>query len=100
VGSDLKRKLGADDRFMGIIRMAETTGSDCALIMMAMAMGFLFRATDEKGRMLPGDAELRRQSVTDLDRVLANVCGVSPRENPEIYRSLKNEVGRILTRNT
>ena len=100
VGSDLKRKLGADDRFMGIIRMAEKSGLDYSPFVRAMAMGFHFRATDEQGTMWPGDADFHRMCEKDLDRVLKEVCGVNPRKDAEIYGALGSEIRKIPLRST
>jgi mannitol-1-phosphate 5-dehydrogenase len=92
VGSDLHRKLGADDRFTGIIRLAAEEGMDYSLFVKAMAMGFHFRATDGYGRTLPADAEFCRKAGEDLEQVLTEICGISPTRDAGIHRMLGKEI--------
>lgn len=55
VGQDLPRKLGADDRFMGSIHLAEKNNMPYDLIIKAMSYGFFFRARDEEGNFFAAD---------------------------------------------
>ena len=87
VGCDLNRKLGSDDRFMGIIRSALEHRQSHDRIIQAMAMGFLFSATDEKGQVFPEDAVFHQEFRKDPDRVLDKVCGLrAPRDQQLISR--------------
>ena len=49
VGQDVPRKLGPDDRFIGIIRMAICQGMEYDKFLEAMLYAFFFQATDENG---------------------------------------------------
>lgn len=89
VGSDLKRKLGRDDRFMGVIRIAEKYGLPCGIILKAMSLGFKFMGKDENGRMLSGDEEFHGQWNQDRDRVLENICGLSGEKDSALIMQLK-----------
>jgi mannitol-1-phosphate 5-dehydrogenase len=89
VGSDLQRKLGRDDRFMGIIRMAQEVNCPCDTILEAMAMGFLFKGKDENGRMLAADKDFQSAWSGDRDRVLENICGLTNEKDPELIAQLK-----------
>jgi len=79
VGCDLARKLGRDDRFMGIIRLAQDVQQPYERILEAMSKGFLFRATDEKRLMFPADEEFLRDFENNPHRVLEKVCGLNSR---------------------
>lgn len=94
VGSDLQRKLGADDRFMAPIRMAIRTGHSYSLIIKAMSMGFFFKAVDEKGRMFPGDEAFHALWKQYPDRLLNEICGLDPARDAAIIQNLKNLVHR------
>ncbi len=96
VGCDLQRKLGADDRFMAVIRMAEKTGLDYTVVIRAMSMGFAFEARDENGRMFPGDEDFHKQWKQDPDRLLKEVCGLNPSVDAEIIHSLKTYLPTVL----
>ena len=78
VGCDLGRKLGRDDRFMGIIRLAQQADKPLDQILDAMSMGFCFRGVDENGRMYPADEEFHREWEKDQEGVLERVCGLNP----------------------
>jgi len=55
VGQDLTRKLGADDRFMGLIHLAMQYRMPYDLILKAMSYGLCFKAKDEEGNLFPPD---------------------------------------------
>lgn len=76
VGCDLHRKLGKDDRFMGIIRLAIEKNLPFDKILEALSMGFVFKAKDESGNMFPGDAEFHKNWSDAPDRVIKEVCGI------------------------
>lgn len=92
VGSDLKRKLGPDDRFVGIIRLAEKIDSDYGLILNAMALGFSFRARDEHGNMFPEDEEFHDMWEKDPDHLLLKICGLDASQDSEVIRRLKQHI--------
>ena len=96
VGCDLQRKLGADDRFLAVIRLAEKTGLEYSVIIKAMSMGFVFKARDENGRMFPGDEDFHKQWKQDPDWVLKEVCGLNPSADAEIIQSLKAFLPTVL----
>ncbi|MCK4747775.1 MAG: hypothetical protein KAT15_12085 [Bacteroidales bacterium] len=97
VGSDLKRKLGPDDRFMGIIRMANQVDKPCGMIVEAMAMGFCFKSRDENGDPFPGDAEFLQLWKHDPNRVLEQVCRFHGEKDAVYIELLKQNYTRITT---
>jgi mannitol-1-phosphate 5-dehydrogenase len=97
VGCDLERKLGAEERFMGIIRMARHHHMAFGLILQAMSMGFCFRARDEKGRMQPADRSFHDSWNRDRNRVLRDVCGLDENEDAAIIRAIKENYDRYST---
>jgi mannitol-1-phosphate 5-dehydrogenase len=88
VGSDLNRKLGEGDRFMDAIRLAEKHGAEYQLILKAMAMGFSFRVPDENGRKLPGDVTFLERFKSDPEKLLEEVCGLTPGRDNRLIDSL------------
>ncbi len=88
VGSDLHRKLGADDRFMGILRLAQKLDKPFQKISEAMAMGFRFRAAGEEGNPLPEDQLFHQSFSSGPIKVLKEVCGLDPQKDAELIRAL------------
>ncbi len=92
VGSDLPRKLGPDDRFMGIIRLAIETNLPYGRILEAMSMGFLFQARNEKEEMLSGDIEFQEALSRNPDQVLQHVCGLESATDTALIVQLKQNL--------
>jgi mannitol-1-phosphate 5-dehydrogenase len=79
VGCDLKRKLNRNDRILSPLIDGIQANSPTDKILLAFAYGLFFRATDEKGRMYPGDdVFLKELQKKGLYHVLCNTCGLSP----------------------
>jgi mannitol-1-phosphate 5-dehydrogenase len=78
VGQDRIRKLGPDDRFMGVIRLAQKHNKDCSLIFRAMSYAFTFTATDENGNRSHPDILFDEYLREGKDYILREVCGLSP----------------------
>ena len=95
VGHDLHRKLGKDDRFMGIIRMAMRANKPYDMILEVMTMGVLFRTKDEHGKMFPGDVEFHKSCDEDLDKVLDQVCGLKSEDDPDLIREFKIHLSKL-----
>jgi len=76
VGSDLKRKLGSDDRVVGAIKLARKHKLSYNYLIEVFVYGLLFRAKDESGKMLEDDIDFVRMLEADLDQVLTSVCGL------------------------
>jgi mannitol-1-phosphate 5-dehydrogenase len=88
VGCDLRRKLSADDRFMGIIRMAQKLEISFDSILEAMSMGFHFRGRDEQGRLLHGDEEFHIEWKRNPAHLLEEVCGLNAKEDGVLIRKI------------
>lgn len=95
VGVDLPRKLGKDDRFMGIIRMSQALGVPCPGILKAMAMGFLFRGRDEKGRMFPADQKFIREFSNSPRKCLSEYCGLQEKDEEQLIRPLLQDLALL-----
>lgn len=100
VGSDLHRKLGRDDRFMGIIRMAVRTHLPYDMILEAMTMGFLFRAGNEQGTMLPQDIEFHSACNKNPDQMLKDVCGLNDSIYGTVMEQLKQNLNTLRSEHT
>ena len=85
VGRDLSRKLSREDRMIGALLMDAAEGVPAPFSALAAAAGLLFRATDERGGMLPTDARFANEfGARGIDWALAEVCGLDaslPLEN-------------------
>jgi mannitol-1-phosphate 5-dehydrogenase len=75
VGQDRLRKLGPNDRFVGIIRLARQQGMAYEKILEAMTYAFCFKATDETGNRSSGDLLFDDILSLGVVGVLQNVCG-------------------------
>jgi len=75
VGQDRLRKLGPDDRFVGIIRLAEKQGMPYNEILKAMAYAFFFNAVDENGNSSARDMLFDNFKKEGIRYVLNEVCG-------------------------
>jgi mannitol-1-phosphate 5-dehydrogenase len=89
VGHDLPRKLGADDRFMGIIRMARLAKKDFDEILQAMVYGFFFDARDEAGQPHPADLEFREMLQVDFEGTLEKISGIEGLSDKDILESIR-----------
>ena len=75
VGQDRIRKLGPDDRFVGIIRLAEKQGMPYDKILEAMVYAFFFNATDENGNSCTKDILFDNYRTKGVLYALQKVCG-------------------------
>ena len=95
VGQDLPRKLGPDDRFMGIIRLAINLKMDYSQILKAMAFAFVFKGYDEKGNRSARDLVFERQMKKGIDNILTNICGLDMARDEAFICELRKEVEDI-----
>lgn len=78
VGQDLPRKLGPDDRFMGIIRLADKVGISCDPFLEAVSYAFFFKATDENGFRAAEDERFEQLLQNGLPFTLYTICELDP----------------------
>ena len=89
VGQDRPRKLGPDDRFVGVIRLAETLGMNVDKIVQAMTYAFRFKATGENGERSPQDVLFDEYLSAGLEYPLQKVCGFDPvKDNDLIAKTI------------
>lgn len=90
VGQDLPRKLGIDDRFAGILQMAQKKQLKYEHIVNAMAYGFFFGKTDELGTLNPQD-KLFLQALKEkgVEKTLTTLCGFHSEKNRDLLNELK-----------
>jgi mannitol-1-phosphate 5-dehydrogenase len=89
VGSDLTRKLGFDDRFMGALRLAGLIGTNCDMILEAMSYGLFFDAKDETGNCFPPDVKFLQSIGKDFDLALTELLGLDPVKDSYVIIKLK-----------
>lgn len=85
VGCDLMRKLAAEDRLSGAIRLALELGLPYDRVLFALVCGCHFRAKDEDGYMLKDDVEFINHYHNNLKLILTEVCGFSESEHIELF---------------
>lgn len=95
VGHDLRRKLGADDRFMGVIDLAKKTGMPYNKILQALGYGFHFKAKDEYGQLFADDLVFLQEVEHDPDKVLLEVCGLTDPGDRKIVIDILEKTGRL-----
>jgi mannitol-1-phosphate 5-dehydrogenase len=78
VGQDRPRKLGQDDRFVGIIRLAESLGMNYDKILEAMSYAFYFQATDENGNKSTQDMLFENYLTKGVEYTLQKISGFDP----------------------
>ena len=84
VGCDLQRKLGAEDRLAGAIRLARELNLPYDLILYALVTGFHFRAADEAGNLLPADKEFASIYAKGVHEVMTSICGFKEKADAEV----------------
>lgn len=88
VGQDRPRKLGPDDRFVGIIRQAEILGMDCEKIIQAMTYAFRFKATDENGEKARQDMLFDEYLANGLEYALEEICRFDRLNDKDLIRKV------------
>jgi len=86
VGQDIPRKLGPDDRFMGIIRLAIRLDMDYDQILRAMSYAFYFKANDESGERSRQDILFEECMSQGLKFTLQKVCGMNPLRDSDLVK--------------
>ena len=75
VGCDLNRKLGADDRIIGAIRMAQKHQLPLNNLLKTLALGFHFKAKDENGDYFDYDNSLFIDLERNASETILKTCG-------------------------
>lgn len=88
IGQDVPRKLGPDDRFVGIIRLAISQGMDYGKFLEAMSYAFFFQATDENGFKSKQDEWFDQTLINGLQYTLEKVCGFDPVKDQLLIKEL------------
>ena len=98
VGSDLKRKLGVDDRVVGAIKLARKHKFPYDQLIDVFVYGLLFRAKDESGQMLKDDVDFVHRLETDIDHLLTSVCGLDKQLDNGLILKIKDSYKLISNR--
>lgn len=89
VGNDLMRKLGKDDRFMGVIEMARQKKLPFDRILKAMSYGFFFKVPDEKGNYNPDDLVFLEDVNNNFQDAVIRHLKLSLKKDKEIIEELQ-----------
>jgi mannitol-1-phosphate 5-dehydrogenase len=95
VGSDLIRKLGIDDRFMGAVSLARDRSMPYNLIINAMSFGFRFKAKDEEGRMFPDDIKFHEAAKFNLKSVFTDLLEFDAVKDSSVINELIEQISKI-----
>lgn len=95
VGQDVPRKLGADDRFMGIIRLAVTLKMPYEKILKAMTYALFFRAMDEHGNRAEQDVLFEKLLSQGASYALQKVSGIHTANDRELTETLRKLIKRL-----
>ncbi|HRX13044.1 MAG TPA: hypothetical protein P5210_15380, partial [Draconibacterium sp.] len=98
VGQDRPRKLSSDDRFVGIIRLAQNAKMKYNKILEAMAFAFYFKASGENGYQSDTDLEFEQLLSTGVDFTLEKVCGFIPKKDEALINEFKQYFRNINTK--
>lgn len=99
VGCDLFRKLSAQDRLAGSIHLALELNLPFDKILFSLVCGCHFRATDQKGELLPMDTEFSHLYEKGIQSVLTQVCGFKELGNRDLILRAK-QLDKNLKRET
>ena len=90
VGQDLYRKLGPEDRLVGVIKMALKYRMPYDKILFIIACAMNFKAVDERGFRSKNDIKFRREAANGISNVLETICKLTKIEYPEIHQEALN----------
>ncbi len=97
VGCDLNRKLSADDRLAGAIRLALTLNLPYDKILATLIVGCHFGAKDEDGLLYPSDDVFYNKYKNGIVEILKKVCGFQGRNYSHVLEEGVQIERRIFT---
>jgi len=89
IGHDLTRKLGYEDRFMGVIHLASHVGMRYDKILEAMNYGFSFRAKDEKENIFMPDFIFMDSLAKEFEMTIIKYLGFDSEADKFVIEELK-----------
>ena len=95
VGRDLPRKLGVNDRFAGIMRLARQKSLPYHLIPKAMAYGFFFEGLNEKGESAASDKKFIRTAARGINQALVQFCGFHAEKDRELIDEITQQYKKL-----
>ncbi len=92
VGHDLKRKLGAGDRFMAVIGSAKKLNMPYDKILRAFCYGVFFKAKNEDGNFFLADTHFLEKWNINQEMVLQEICGFKDHLDQQNVMQIFNEL--------
>ena len=86
VGQDLHRKLGPEDRLVGVLRLALKYRMPYDKILYIIACAMDFKAVDALGKRNQSDDDFSAEAKLGVSHMLESVCGLSLKKYPEIHK--------------
>jgi mannitol-1-phosphate 5-dehydrogenase len=91
VGIDICRKLGPDDRIIGILRQAQQLKLDIDIYCKVAAMALHFNARDDNDEMFEADRVLlKRIEVDGLQAILIKICKFDKKADIDILNLINH----------
>jgi len=91
VGRDLPRKLAPGDRFIGGLRLVQSTAGDVTPVCRAISAALQFAATDESGQPFSSDTMFRERVRREgAAAVLCSHCGLDPVTDAAVLRLIQD----------
>ena len=96
VGRDLPRKLGPEERLIGGALMALKHQIIPRHIALAVAAGFLFRGTDERGALFDRDIKFHKElEHLGIQNILDTVCGLDTQLHSALIELIESNYTRL-----
>lgn len=93
VGRDIRRKLAADDRFTGALRLCLKHGIEPRYTILGMACALLFRARDEEGKLYrPDEGWLEDAAALTPRQAISELSGLD--ESSPQDRAILNQIDK------
>ena len=100
VGRDLSRKLSADDRCIGALRLIVESEGNVNPVCDAIAASLCFKATDEKGNYFPEDEKFCNLLKSNgINFILENICKLDPTKDIEYINNISLKYKQLLNNN-
>lgn len=96
VGCDLPRKLHRNDRILSPLIDGQEMKLTVNKILLAFTYGLYFRARDENGNLLPGDAEFSRiLDKKGITYALSHICGLHPANDHRVIQRILSSARKV-----
>jgi len=97
VGQDRPRKLGPEDRFVGVIRLAIKQGLPYDKILKAIVYSFFFQSKNENGTQSAKDKLFDNYLSKGVKFTLKELCGFDPEKDKQLIQKVNSYYNDIIS---